>query len=135
MRSFICVVPCAEDGLAPVEVAADAVEVDDAAAADFHGREGVGLYPATHYVITDLLQAHHLSQDLLRAERRVAEIGYALGISFKRKPHYTRLFHVNTPIIRANSSDMSDEHVSDTHVHNTLKSRDVHNTSMAFLNE
>lgn len=75
------------------------MEVDDAAAADFHGREGAGFDPAAHHVFGDLVEAHHFGQDLLRAERRVSKIGYALGISRKRKPHYTRLFHGLCPII------------------------------------
>lgn len=77
------------------------MQVDDTAAADFHGREGVGFDPAANNIFRDLVEAHHFGQDLLRAERRVAKIGYALGISCKRKPHYTRLFHVNAPIIRS----------------------------------
>ena len=59
------------------------MEVDDAAAADFHGRDGVGFDPAAHDVFGDLVEAHHFGQDLLRAERRVTEVGYALGVTRK----------------------------------------------------
>ncbi|MCY1282690.1 hypothetical protein D9M70_315360 [compost metagenome] len=52
---FIVVIPLAKDRLAPVEVAADALEVDDAAAADLHGGDGFGFNPAAHHVLGDLL--------------------------------------------------------------------------------
>jgi hypothetical protein len=91
----IAVIPRAEDGFASVEVAADAVQVDDAVTADFHGRDGVAFDPAAHHVFGDLLHAQELSQHVFRAERCVAEIRYALGVSRNRKPHYTRLFHAN----------------------------------------
>lgn len=97
---FIGVVPGAEHCFATVEVATDAVQVDHAAAANLDGWEGVGLNPAANHVRGDQVGAEHIHQHLLRAERRVAEIGYALGIPLERKPHYTRLFHVFCPIIR-----------------------------------
>ena len=68
---------------------------DDAVTADFYGRQGVAFDPATHHVFGDLLHAQELSQHVFRAERCVAEIRYALGVSRNRKPHYTRLFHAN----------------------------------------
>lgn len=100
MRSLNCwsalligVIPGAEHGFAPVEVAADAVEVDYTAAANLDGGNGGGLNPATHNVRRDQLCAEHVDQNLLRAKRRVTEIGNALRVPFDVEPHYTRLFH------------------------------------------
>lgn len=95
----IAVIPRAENRFASVEVAADAVQVDDAVTADFHGRDGVAFDPAAHHVFGDLLHAQELSQHVFRAERCVAEIRYTLGVSRNRKPHYTRLFHSFCPIL------------------------------------
>ena len=82
MASFIGVIPLAEHRLAPLDVAADAVQVDDAAAADLHGREGVGLHPAAHHVFGDLLDAHHFGQHELSAERCFAETDDSFGLAF-----------------------------------------------------
>lgn len=90
----IDVIPLAEDCLAAVQVPADAVQVDDPAAADLGGGDGLGLDPAAHGVLGDFFEAEHFSQDELRAERCVAEIGDAYGIPFEGKPHYSRLFHI-----------------------------------------
>ncbi|MCY1365229.1 hypothetical protein D9M69_520680 [compost metagenome] len=70
------------------------MEVDDAAAADLGGGDGVGLDPAAHHVLSDVVDAQHLGQDELRAERCVAEIGDALWAPFEGEPHYSRLFHI-----------------------------------------
>ena len=83
----------AEDRLAPLQIAADALEVDDAATADLGGGEGLGLDPAAHYVLGDLFQAQHLGEDRLRAEWSGAEIRDFLSGSGDGEPHYSRLFH------------------------------------------
>lgn len=59
------------------------VDVDDAVNAS---RKGVAFDPAVHHVFGDLLHAQELSQHVFRAERCVAEIRYALGVSRNRKP-------------------------------------------------
>lgn len=82
IASFIGVIPLAEHRLAPFNVAADAVQVDDAAAADLHGREGVGFHPTAHHVFGDLLDTHHFSQHELRAERRFTEADDPFGLAF-----------------------------------------------------
>lgn len=91
--SFIVVIPLAEDRLTPVEVAADFVEVDDAAAADLGGRHGLGFNPATHHVFRYVLQAEHLREDRLGAERSSAEVRDFLHRTCDGEPHYSRLFH------------------------------------------
>lgn len=65
---LIVVIPLAEDRLAPLQITADAMEVDDATAADLGGEDGLGLGPATHYVLGDLFQAQHLGEYRLGAE-------------------------------------------------------------------
>ena len=70
------------------------MEVDDAAAADLGGWDGLGFDPAAHRVLGDVIDAQHLGQDELRAERCVAEIGDALWAPFEGEPHYSRLFHI-----------------------------------------
>jgi len=82
IASFIGVIPLAEHRLAPLDIAADAVQVDDAAAADLHGREGVGFHPAAHHVFGDLLDTHHFSQHELRAERCFPEADDPFGLAF-----------------------------------------------------
>lgn len=88
-------------------------------AADFDGRHGVGFDPAAHHVFGDLLEAQQLSQHVLRAERRVAEIGYALGIPLKRKPPLHQTVSCECPYNPSQLSDMPNEHVPYTYVHNT----------------
>ncbi|MCY1369102.1 hypothetical protein D9M69_561210 [compost metagenome] len=75
------------------------MEVDDAAAADLGGWDGLGFDPAAHCVFGDVVDAQHLGQDELCAERRVAKIGDAFRVPFEGKPHYSRLFHSFCPII------------------------------------
>lgn len=106
MRSLNCwsallirVIPGTEHGFAPVEVAADAVKIDYTAPADLDGGNGGGLNPTTHNVRGDQLCAEHVDQNLLRAKRRVTEIGNALRIPLDVEPHYTRLFHGFCPIL------------------------------------
>lgn len=91
--SFIVVISLAEDRLAPVQVAADFVEVDDAAAANLRGRHGLGFDPATHHVFRDVLQPQHLSEYRLGAKRSGTEVRDLFHRACDGEPHYSRLFH------------------------------------------
>ena len=82
MASFIGVIPLAEHRLAPLDVAADAVQVDHAMTTDLYGRERVGFDPAAHHVFSDFLDAHHFSQHVLRAERSFSEADDPFGLAF-----------------------------------------------------
>ena len=86
----------AEDRLAPLQIAADALEVDDAAADDLGGGDGLGLDPAAHHVLGDLFQAEHLGEYRLGAEWSGAEIRNFLSGSGDREPHYSRIFHTKS---------------------------------------
>lgn len=57
-----------------VDDTADFVEVDDTAATNLGGRHGLGFDPAPHYVFRDVLQAQHLSEYCLGAERSGTEV-------------------------------------------------------------
>ena len=61
-------------GLDPVQIAADAVEINDTGVADLGGGDGLGLDPATHHAFGDLFQAQHLGEDGLGAERSGTKI-------------------------------------------------------------
>lgn len=92
-RSLGIVITLAEDRLAPVEVTANTVQVHHAATANLGSRDRLGLHPAPHHVFRDVLQAQHLGEDRLRAERRGAEVRDPLHSTCDGEPHYSRLFH------------------------------------------
>lgn len=91
--SFIVVIPLAEDRLAPVKVAANFVEVDDAAAANLGGWHGLSFDPAAHHVFRDVLQTQHLSEYRLGAEWSGTEVRDLFHRPRDGEPHYSRLFH------------------------------------------
>ena len=71
------------------------MQVDNAAAADLHGRDGLRLDPAAHHVRGDVFDAEHFGENHLGTERRITEVGDALCVSLCVEPHYSRLFHVD----------------------------------------
>jgi hypothetical protein len=89
----IGVIPGAEDGFALINIAANTVQIDDPAAADFHRRDGIILNPTPHNVRRDQLRSHHVNERLCRAERRIAVVSDEFRVAQRVEAYYPRLFH------------------------------------------